>query len=145
MQLFQENDDPFAVAQQIQVFTGGIVTPVQVTDELGVEIGGKNWIFPMDPKQAEAFNSYMNALNFAGLTRVPVELARIMGGTGAYAPYSYGERLVMKPMGLTPASKQELYNLYARRAAILEQISALKSQQSKTEDAKIENYQKEQK
>ena len=145
IQLFQENDDPFAVAQQIQVLTGGIVTPVQVTDELGVEIGGKNWIFPMDPKQAEAFNSYMNALNFAGLTRVPIELARIMGGTGAYAPYSYGERLVMKPMGLTPASKQELYNLYARRAAILEQISALKSQQSKTEDAKIENYQKEQK
>jgi len=142
VQTYYGTQDPFDIAQTIQVITGGTITPTITTSDRGIEINGKNYIFPMDAKQAENFNGFMGAVNFVGLSRVPVELTRIMAGTGAYEPFNIAERVVGKPVGVTPAAKQDLFNLYSRRQAIQAEIRRLKSLE-RTRDAAIEEKARE--
>lgn len=135
---------PENTASALELIVGGKVTPRRSTAEGGGSESptGEYWIFPLDPQQSKAYEKQFAPQNFLGMTRPKNDFLNVLFPESSKAqkltvPEGLGMQFgVLTPGALPKPEQQALYDLYARRKALEDELQKSKSEAKKAQESK---------
>ena len=136
--------NPSNVASALEMVVGGTVSPRRTTEEKGGALAtdGSYYVYPLDAEQAKAYDKWIYRINFTGFSRPANDYIQYFmpEGTkyqklGPVSGFMAGTGLIT-PTSLPTQTQRELYNLYARKAALQEKQSSQSTDAKKAQDAK---------